>query len=127
MARLNREQIRQTVADVVTEVFTGPVFTGRYFDAREHSKYVSVFIESGNLIHGYTGYFATSATLVISIHATNVTDAKLDEIGDSIQAAISADTELKASIGGMLLDSFSYEDDERDGAQSLNLSYTITY
>lgn len=123
----SRKEVREAIAEVISTVYAGKIFTSRYFDARDLTDYISVYFDSGELEHGFNGYYMTTAEVIVSVHGQQFSDDDLDEVAEEIERAINAETVFKAGITGILLEGFAYEQDERDGAQTINLRYNVQY
>lgn len=123
----SREDVRQMIVAAVETGYSGTVIAGRAIDARAITEFVNVFLESGEVEHGFGASSITTAEVSIGIHKQGATDADLDTIGDSITGAIYSDSALRVGLVGMMQTGFSYETGDNDGVNSLILKFEIKY
>lgn len=123
-----RKEIRGAIESVIRNVHPDvPVFTRRHVDGIGLADFVTVYLANGET--QYTGIKSyTEAVLSIGIFSNLFCDDDvLDDIGDTIQAAIAADPSLGGLVCGMVYTGFEYPMEDEPNFSQLILNYAVQY
>lgn len=122
-----RQKIRAAMKAVVEKIYAGKVFDSRVFEARGVPEFVSIYLESGEVV--WDGLKATTtAELVISYQVEEFTDdAALDEVADRINDALATERILPDLIQGLMPAGFEYLPEKESAFSGIAQRYTIIY
>lgn len=121
----DRKQIRDQLKTLISGVYTGEILIARRIDASELDEFVNIYISEGETQS--EGIEKQSiAAMVVGINKKLATDDELDEIGDTIAAAIEENMTLDDLAAGLVYTGFQYGEDGT-GFDQLFLKYTVIY
>lgn len=121
----DRKQIRDQLKTLISGVYTGEILIARRIDASELDEFVNIYISEGETQS--EGIEKQSiAAMVVGINKKLATDDELDEIGDTIAAAIEENMTLDDLVAGLVYTGFQYGEDGT-GFDQLFLKYTVIY
>jgi hypothetical protein len=121
----DRKQIRDQLKTLISVVYAGEILIARRIDASELDEFVNIYISEGETQS--EGIEKQSiAVMVVGINKKLATDDELDEIGDTIAAAIEENMTLDDLVAGLVYTGFQYGEDGT-GFDQLFLKYTVIY
>jgi hypothetical protein len=121
----DRKQIRDQLKTLISGVYAGEILIARRIDASELDEFVNIYISEGETQS--EGIEKQSiAAMVVGINKKLATDDELDEIGDTIAAAIEENMTLDDLVAGLVYTGFQYGEDGT-GFDQLFLKYTVIY
>lgn len=122
-----RKRIRDDIKAAIETVFAGEVIASRVYDARDKTKFVSVYFETGDIEWDGIKNF-TTAPVVVSYLSNDISDDDaIDKIAESIHAAIESTDIAPGLIQGFVPAGFEYLSEADSAFCGLALRYTVIY
>lgn len=121
---MSREQIRQAFKEAAETVFHGPVYTSRVTDNRDDNRYVSIYIDTGDVSLSSSGK-SYESSIVVRYCQQRATDEDLDIQADLLVSAIESSVSVRQLVRKPLLTGFEYEPDGTHNG--LNHIFRILY
>ncbi len=121
-----RKYIRDVIAAQIASVYSGPIYTSRAPDHRNHTDFVTVMIDLGEAEREGIGVMMRSQLLIGFHHSGSVTDDDLDATMMIIAKAV-ANGDYQHCLVGINFESFDYKPDNDEPYSSLIYTYTIYY
>jgi hypothetical protein len=122
-----RKRIRDEIKQAIETIYTGTVISSRVYDARDISKLVSVYFDSGDIEWDGIKNFTTASVVVSYFSADLSDDDELDSVADLIHGAIESANIAPDLIQGFMPAGFEYLSEKESAFAGVALRYTVIY
>lgn len=121
-----RKVIRSALKQALQNALTLNVFARRFIDARGLDQYINVYFDEGDIeFEGLDK--STTALVIVGYHTRDyVDDDQLDDIADTIYAAIENAPNL-TGVRGLLPAGFKYGEEQEQEFTSIYQTFTVVY
>lgn len=123
----NRKAIRDAIKAALQTVFAGPIYTSRYIDVRDETKFVNVYFEGGEIEFDGVRQNTTASVVVEYNTELDASDDDIDSVADALIQALETEPVATDIVQGFYPVAFEYLPLQESAFNTFVWRFTVIY